>query len=147
MYSYQLDLLDTVMCSVQVEKSLPTCEHVAWIACSEDPASYVCQRPCNLPMGCCGRTCNSACARCQQLPGNVIPEGHTKVHREKHVKHQCQKLLYCGHICGNDCTTAHECTRVCKKECRQQCKHSSCKQFCSALCSPCKEPCPWYARP
>ncbi|KAH6914275.1 hypothetical protein BKA70DRAFT_1558250 [Coprinopsis sp. MPI-PUGE-AT-0042] len=143
-FCYQMDALEEVKCNVAVQKSLPSCEHNAVIACGADSSIVVCDKPCSGIMTCCGRTCNSRCSECQALNRLPNDEAPTQpIERKTHISHPCERQLYCAHRCGGTCSIDHECTRFCKKECRQQCAHSTCKQNCSSLCSPCQKPCEW----
>jgi hypothetical protein len=141
LYSYLMDSLSEVLCNEIVTKELPSCEHVAQMACSRDAAQYRCEAPCGgIMTSCCGRDCRSHCFECQQV--NVVAvEG--PVLRQIHYEHPCQKTLYCEHPCDNPCSADHRCTTRCKEACRQVCVHARCKKSCSIPCAPCQESCTW----
>ncbi|THU97835.1 P-loop containing nucleoside triphosphate hydrolase protein [Dendrothele bispora CBS 962.96] len=140
--SYSMDRLDELHCHALVPKSLPNCEHIAELECSEDPIQYNCNKPCNGIMSCCGRTCNSTCWECQtRIP--QLQDESGKIHRVNHVPHSCEKRLYCAHQCVELCSEGHRCTTFCKNPCRQVCPHTKCRKYCSTPCPPCQEPCTW----
>ncbi|EKM54252.1 uncharacterized protein PHACADRAFT_174761 [Phanerochaete carnosa HHB-10118-sp] len=139
---FALDDLSEVSCGVHLKKQLLDCEHEAEMACSDDPALYRCNAPCNGILTCCSRNCKADCHQCQQL--NPTPEGSTGVAtRNAHQPHQCQRRLYCEHQCSKMCSEEHECTTECNAPCRQSCAHAHCRQPCSVPCAPCQEPCLW----
>ncbi|KAJ7593996.1 hypothetical protein C8J56DRAFT_925724 [Mycena floridula] len=135
---FQLDDLSAVRCNEIVERSLPNCEHLAKMKCTDDPSQESCNALCRGVMPCCGRNCNSRCSQCQLATGNPLSKTRTK-----HSSHPCKKLLYCAHYCSNSCSEDHACIVSCAKACRQQCIHSKCQQLCSTPCTPCTEPCTW----
>ncbi|TFK44429.1 hypothetical protein BDQ12DRAFT_672980 [Crucibulum laeve] len=139
---FLLDNLEQVTCNVMVEKTLPNCEHIVPLKCSEDPVNYICTARCNGIMSCCGRNCGSSCYGCRTLPGNASVEGE-RTQRRNHTQHPCDKLLYCGHRCPKACSQDHECVTKCTEPCRQECIHAQCRQNCSTPCSPCQEKCTW----
>ncbi|KAF8639511.1 hypothetical protein AX17_001416 [Amanita inopinata Kibby_2008] len=135
-----MENLEAVKCIVIVEKQLPTCEHTAELPCSTDVTEYICTRPCNGVMTCCGRDCSAQCYRCQRK--NVANElGRTE--RMSHCEHLCNKSLYCGHECSLPCSRDHQCMTKCQKPCRQKCVHARCSGKCSTPCAPCMERCTW----
>ncbi|KAH8107252.1 P-loop containing nucleoside triphosphate hydrolase protein [Cristinia sonorae] len=136
---YQRDDLENVTCDVTVRKQLPHCEHEVDTRCSVDPATIRCTQLCNGIMKCCGRTCNAKCYQCQLK--NADEEG--VIERTDHVRHPCEKRLYCEHLCGKACSEDHECATQCKDACRQVCAHTACNNYCSTPCAPCQEPCTW----
>jgi len=138
--SYKMDSLETVDCDVQVEKSFPTCEHLASMACSQNPSTCQCKSRCGLTLSCCGKACNAPCYECQVK--NVLQEDEKTI-RTQHRNHPCEKSLHCGHRCQEYCSKDHEHTTSCKKKCRQSCVHTQCHRPCSTPCAPCQEPCTW----
>lgn len=143
--SHRLDGLNEVYCPVKIKKDLISCEHIAEMSCSDDPATYVCKQNCGGIMTCCSRSCGAGCHECQALSRGVSAvEMGGRINRNLHIQHTCQKTLYCAHQCTKPCSQDHECIDICKKPCRQECAHARCKQYCSTPCSPCQEPCNWY---
>lgn len=143
-YSYLLDRLEDVKCKEEVIKQLPQCEHAATMPCHQDPAKYICKEQCRGIMGCCGRTCKSKCNDCKILTTTLkAPNNAGRVQRTEHVRHPCERPLYCHHPCGLDCAQDHRCNPSCQGECRQQCHHQKCALPCSTPCAPCMEPCLW----
>lgn len=138
-FSHFLDDLSEVPCHMIVTKSLPRCEHLAEMGCSADPSQTLCIEFCGGTMTCCGRDCKSRCYQCQA----VNEEDGRPINRIVHEKHQCQKTLFCEHICVNNCSVDHQHTQICKEPCRQECAHARCKKYCSSPCAPCQEPCTW----
>ncbi|KAG1904255.1 uncharacterized protein F5891DRAFT_1206968, partial [Suillus fuscotomentosus] len=137
---HEISALEKVYCNSMVDKHLPRCEHTARMACSTDPATYLCKAPCNGIMSCCGRSCNAKCHQCQEK--NTSSEGeHTP--RTQHTAHPCEKPLFCEHLCQDACSDDHKHTVACKKPCRQACFHARCKLPCSMPCAPCQESCTW----
>ncbi|TCD60036.1 hypothetical protein EIP91_010850, partial [Steccherinum ochraceum] len=57
--SCELDDLESVACTVAVQKALPQCEHEATTTCSTDPATIKCKKICDGAMNCCGRSCGA----------------------------------------------------------------------------------------
>jgi len=138
--SHELDSLETVYCDFQTEKSLPSCEHTAAIACGQDPAQYKCSARCGLTMNCCSKTCNAPCYECQS---KNIPQEGERAMRTQHRAHPCETSLHCGHRCQAHCSEDHQHTTKCPDRCRQSCRHARCRQPCSTPCAPCQEPCTW----
>ncbi|KAF8867865.1 P-loop containing nucleoside triphosphate hydrolase protein [Gymnopilus junonius] len=136
---YRLDKLETVHCDFQMEKALPTCEHIAIMACSQDPSAYRCTARCSLNMSCCSKSCKASCFECKSLN---FPQSD-KIVRSSHKAHPCEKALHCGHICREACSEDHRHTDKCMEKCRQICVHAQCRQPCSVPCAPCQEPCAW----
>ncbi|KAG2153743.1 uncharacterized protein EDB93DRAFT_1134566 [Suillus bovinus] len=137
---HEINALQNVYCNFMVDKELLHCEHTARMACSTDPATYLCKAPCNGIMSCCGRSCNAKCHECQQK--NTPSQGeHTQ--RTKHATHPCEKPLFCEHLCQEACSDDHKHTVACRKPCRQACSHARCKLLCSMPCAPCQESCTW----
>lgn len=138
--SHRLDNLEGVDCDFQMEKPLPTCEHTAVMACSQDPSQYRCSTRCGLAMTCCSKSCNAPCHVCQSQ--NSLQEDG-KVKRTRHRAHPCESSLHCGHRCQEHCSEDHNHTLKCSKPCQQSCVHAQCHRVCSTVCAPCQEPCTW----
>lgn len=130
--SYQLDTLDQVNCQTMVTKALPTCGHSAKMACYQDPASSLCNLPCDVELACCSTTCRGTCGTCQTFS----PTPH-------HKSHTCSRSLICGHTCGGACEIGHICRSACSQSCLQKCSHRGCKNGCGVACTPCVEDCDW----
>ncbi|KZV95021.1 P-loop containing nucleoside triphosphate hydrolase protein [Exidia glandulosa HHB12029] len=133
---FRMDNLDAILCTVQVQKKLPNCDHSAVMSCSEDASQWKCQESCGMNNPLCGHVCKGRCHECQ-VPGNAS--------ERKHVRHACGRHLFCQHPCAAPCGESgdHHCTTDCRFKCRQVCSHFSCKKPCGAPCEPCKEPCRW----
>lgn len=140
-----LEKLDEVKCTTKVKKRLPRCEHSAVMPCHRDPSKHQCKELCAQILDCCGKTCKSRCNDCKDatIHGSNVASTVGPVKRSVHVKHPCDRPLYCHHPCGIDCAKDHRCNRSCQKACRQQCAHQKCKKACSEPCTPCMEPCMW----
>ncbi|KAF8959737.1 hypothetical protein BDZ97DRAFT_1666780 [Flammula alnicola] len=137
---WQLDSIESVFCDFEVEKALPHCEHIAVMACGQEPENYVCVARCAADMGCCNKACNARCHECQALN---VREEDGRCSRVKHRPHPCEKDIHCGHRCQENCSEDHQHTTRCRKECRQVCNHAKCRLPCSVPCAPCQEPCGW----
>ena len=141
--SYQSTQLEEVYCAVVVHRPLPSCEHSASMACSADPSQIRCTQACDVERLCCSKRCPAQCWECKDLstkPRLRLQSG--QVTRVNHVRHSCDKVLFCQHICEQFCATGHVCGD-CTSECRQSCVHRRCELGCSIACTPCAEPCPW----
>ncbi len=144
-YSYEFDDLQDVQCNVNVEKTLPQCEHTARVQCHQDPKLVRCRSICGGLMTCCSRKCSSTCNECRTITAaaftlNQLP---SRITRTTHRNHPCERLLYCQHHCGRNCSQDHECNNNCSERCRQTCSHHTCEKPCSEPCPPCMEPCSW----
>ncbi|KIK63308.1 hypothetical protein GYMLUDRAFT_464195 [Collybiopsis luxurians FD-317 M1] len=136
---YEYDDLESVYCTEKIEKPLPGCKHSAIMACFMPPEKFRCTKVCSGITTCCGRTCKSSCADCQE---SNLSESKV-IGRRSHKEHPCDRTLYCQHLCGQACSQDHECTKFCKQQCRQRCTHHECPKSCGDACAPCAEPCEW----
>lgn len=143
LFSYLLDNIAEAFCNVIVTKRLPTCEHLAEMRCSDDPALYICTQVCGGVLACCGRDCKSNCHTCQEQNGLHELEEARRIKRTSHIQHPCHKPLRCAHECLESCSQDHKCVVLCKEQCRQECSHARCQEYCSTPCAPCQEPCTW----
>jgi hypothetical protein len=127
-----------------MEKCLPSCEHVAVMACGQDPSNYSCLARCDRLMECCLKICRFRCHECQTE--NVRQEG-LDVLRTQHRPHPCEKRRHCSHSCREKCSSRHEHTNnlKCMEKCQRSCKHAQCPLPCWEPCAPCQEPCDWWA--
>ena len=141
--SHKMENLASVLCTENVRKQLPGCEHSAIMPCHKDPDSVRCHEPCRGALSCCSRTCKAHCGDCQTITRQTMENAPRKISRIHHQAHLCERTLYCQHKCGLACSQDHQCNSTCKEKCRQQCSHNHCKQPCSVPCAPCMEPCMW----
>lgn len=138
--SYQMENLEAVSCKTLVCKKLPSCEHFAMIACSEDDlANVTCQKTCNSDMDCCSEKCTGRCGDCQKLSRGYARPG-SLIERTKHARHPClAPVPTCGHLCQYDCGSNHKHSTVtCLGDCLRVCTHSTCPEKCSVACAPCE---------
>ena len=99
--SHMMDFLQDVYCTVSVEKSLPTCEHIVGMMCSADPHQYSCRKKCSGTMLRCSRTCGAQCHQCQTLNPPAEDQLAAVIFRSKHMEHPCERTLFCEHRCQN----------------------------------------------
>lgn len=147
------------LCTVNVEKIVPECQHTQMIPCHQDPATFSCQRLCPMTLPCghiqqcfcffkkqeikpqcrtecrhqlkCGHACQGTCGSCLQGRYHSL------------CPHPCERLLVCSHKCSVPCT--RDCP-PCQRPCENCCVHSQCKKKCGQACSPCVEPCAWQCQ-
>ncbi|KAF2120795.1 hypothetical protein BDV96DRAFT_275996 [Lophiotrema nucula] len=131
--------LDTIRCSVIVQKDIPRCGHTLPVPCWTDPASssFKCSTPCsvNLP---CRHPCSSTCGECNRNDEN----GQMTTRHPRCTKTCGRKLATCNHNCPLDCHVGKACA-PCFTPCEVRCKHSRCPLTCREACAPCVEPCAW----
>ncbi|KAI0261395.1 hypothetical protein BC834DRAFT_478813 [Gloeopeniophorella convolvens] len=142
---HMLEKLSRVDCKAPVLKRLPGCEHSATMACSRDPATFVCKEVCGGTTTCCSRKCTARCHECQkETRAKVHGRGPgTALQRIHHRSHACQRVLKCQHACDLPCSSEHQCNPKCGRACRQRCAHRKCEKPCWEPCPPCMEPCAW----
>ena len=134
--------LEEVYCSVVVTRPLPDCEHSATMACSEEPNQVRCMQVCNTERTCCSKRCPARCWECKVLSKDPQLPPMGRITRTEHVRHPCNRDLFCQHTCKQPCADGHVCDD-CTSDCRQSCAHHRCERGCSTPCTPCAEPCPW----
>jgi hypothetical protein len=142
-----IENLQAIKCEAKVSKRLPGCEHSGVMACSKDPATFICKETCGGESQCCSRTCNAQCNVCQKITKEKMAIGSQPsqrlVRRIYHQDHACERLLKCQHLCGLPCHGNRSCNPKCPEPCRQRCGHRKCEKPCWEPCPPCMEPCEW----
>ena len=141
-------------CTVEVEKQLPDCGHIARVQCSRwDLENVPCKERCSDILKCghqCQKYCKELCTtKCQELVKKTDwPCGH-QVTIACHATPDkcpvpCDGTLECGHKCSGTCG---ECRmgrihKRCKLRCGRVlvCSHV-CKQACAETCPPCARKC------
>lgn len=125
-------------------KRLPFCEHQVELPCFRDPATKLCDATCGGQLECCSKTCQSKCHECRERSMVDSTAAPSSILRTTHQPHECDRSLYCQHLCGLSCHSGKEdCNDSCQEQCRQGCSHQTCTKGCSTPCPPCMEPCTW----
>ncbi|XP_038654615.1 NFX1-type zinc finger-containing protein 1-like [Scyliorhinus canicula] len=144
-------------CQEMVEKIVPECGHLQWVACSVPLEAMPCDHPCERLLDC-GHTCRRPCSEncvdspCAAKCTEVLQCGHPcmgtcmeclegRLHRGCNRK--CGRVLLCGHQCKDPC--ADSCP-PCRLACDYKCGHGQCQKRCGEICSPCLKPCPWRCK-
>jgi hypothetical protein len=127
-----------VDCRVQVQRTVPGCEHVVTMFCYVDEFSdqYACNVPCGAHLPC-GHSCKNKCKACTTR--NL--DGTATVFDTKHVacKQVCGRAYTnCAHSCTAACHGSEPCA-PCAARCENSCSHSRCGKLCSEPCRPCAE--------
>jgi len=124
-----------IICTKNVPKTVPGCNHTATVPCHIDVAasSYKCTSPCGSPQ-LCGHSCRGECHRCKDREGGAVV-------REHHVvcKQPCDRNYNtCSHVCKKSCHGEEKCP-PCPNPCQVRCSHSKCSNKCHEPCVPCAE--------
>ncbi|OAG00907.1 NFX1-type zinc finger-containing protein 1 [Paraphaeosphaeria sporulosa] len=134
---YMAQVPSLIPCTIQVERTVPECNHLVQMPCGRDvkAENYKCPTPCSQLLKC-GHPCHGTCGQCKPKAG-----GLTTVHQI------CQKICgrkmaACNHTCGKPCHEGEDCG-TCSAPCEVRCKHSKCTELCSEPCAPCIETCTW----
>ncbi|KAF6804351.1 hypothetical protein CSOJ01_10269 [Colletotrichum sojae] len=124
-----------VRCAVQVEKSVPGCDHKVRVPCHVDVTSarYLCQAGCGFQRPC-GHMCKGRCNGCRRREqGEIVKEEHGL------CQHPCGRdYTSCSHRCRAPCHDRKDCP-PCPSPCQNQCVHSKCAKQCHEPCAPCAE--------
>jgi hypothetical protein len=115
-YCHQTQDLTKVYCKTSVTKTVPGCNHLVEVQCSQvtECASFRCSSPCNIDLGC-GHQCPGTCGTCYRRQPDSV----------ELIRH-----LDCPKICGRPFSTCnHNCPRLCHDE-------KSCG-VCLSLCEVC----------
>ncbi|PKC57922.1 hypothetical protein RhiirA1_541364 [Rhizophagus irregularis] len=137
----------TIKCTEQIEISVPRCEHINVIQCSELVNGIQCRNNCGIQLEC-GHECLNKCIKCQE---NSIPRNskikNKLIERINHgeCKSKCNRSLYCGHMCDEKCSHKGEC-RPCNSKCAVSCDHKTCSKDCLEPCAVCAKKCSWECR-
>ncbi|KAL8573704.1 hypothetical protein ACOMHN_018979 [Nucella lapillus] len=137
-------------CLERMQKKIPQCRHLQWMACSTDPLNFVCQEDCKKVLEC-GHKCGDRCGaphKCYETVEKEWPCGHKREIRcsERDTTvctAPCEQQLKCGHTCMGACDKCHggRLHQHCKNKCTKVlvCGHK-CTDTCSK-CPPCDKPC------
>ncbi|KAI1170055.1 hypothetical protein F4777DRAFT_595622 [Nemania sp. FL0916] len=136
---WQVQDSSSIMCRMQVIKTVPGCNHTVNVACCVDVSSaeYRCTSPCGDPQNC-GHSCRSECYRCKERKeGKIIAEHH------EICRQICDRAYTaCRHSCRKACHGTEKCP-PCPHPCEVRCGHSKCGKKCHEPCAPCaQQTCP-----
>ena len=104
-----------VMCTVEVEKIIPGCQHKQMVECYRNPELVVCTYTCTR-MLLCGHACAAPCGSAHKCTVQVSKESP-----ERKCVEKCVATLACGHECGGNCNACHQ-GRL-HENCSQQCQN------------------------
>lgn len=134
---YMAQVPSLIPCTVQVEKTVPGCNHLVQVPCGKDVTTenYKCSTPCSRLLEC-GHPCPGTCSQCKP-----------KVGEQAEIHQKCRKVCgrrmkACNHTCQKPCHGDEDCG-TCSAPCEVRCKHSKCTAKCSEPCAPCVETCTW----
>jgi hypothetical protein len=122
-----------------VLKRFGSCEHEMLVLYGVDIESQRCRAVCDLEHACCSRRCKRHCDECKSINGKTQNQDQgAPIIRRSHVKHDCDRLLFCGHSCKGSCEAGHECSS-CEQVRVRTCIHAQKSQTkCSEPMKPCK---------
>ncbi|KAM9410372.1 NFX1-type zinc finger-containing protein 1 [Pholidichthys leucotaenia] len=143
-------------CPVKVQKIVPQCQHTQMIPCHQDPATFVCQEPCQKLLEC-GHPCDQACGYqctsfCKVKVTLKLKCGHSSEYACYYTTHldeakcnaPCKHQLKCGHVCRGTCSRCYQGRfhSACLHKCERLliCSHQ-CREPCTRDCPPCQRPC------
>ncbi|EFX83237.1 hypothetical protein DAPPUDRAFT_301907 [Daphnia pulex] len=148
--------------------TLPDCGHKVEIACSDNPETAFCPKPCDTRLDC-GHQCTELCHKCHEdcdlcitKINRQLPCGHSQVAECSPVVEQAQVekfLQECPHKCRANLPCEHSCKGSCgqcfngrlHKACEEKCGRTlvcghNCGVNCAISCPPCKEVCQYRCR-
>ncbi|KAF8856068.1 P-loop containing nucleoside triphosphate hydrolase protein [Acephala macrosclerotiorum] len=130
---------ETVQCRVQVQHTMPHCNHQVKVSCYQLPLEpdHSCSAKCGALLPC-GHTCLSHCYECNvRVDGRIVERTHLP------CKTPCSRpYSTCRHNCQAPCHEGSECP-LCSQPCEISCAHSKCMRRCHEPCVPCAEDCSW----
>jgi AAA domain len=131
---WQAQNISLYHCPVEVERTVPGCNHTAKERCYVDVASldYGCRKACGklLP---CGHTCIRSCRECVKKTATGVTTNHGDC-----VQPCNRNYTTCSHRCKTACHGTSPCD-LCSSPCTNRCSHSMCAKKCSEPCAPCVE--------
>ncbi|XP_050506349.1 NFX1-type zinc finger-containing protein 1-like isoform X2 [Diabrotica virgifera virgifera] len=103
-----------LLCEIIVEKRRAKCSHLLNVACSLDPDTIICEKPCEKKLPCghiCEKKCGEPCGNCRELVKKSVPdcnhvikiECRNKAERKYCIFRKCPRILPCGHQCKKKC--------------------------------------------
>ncbi|KAI0505882.1 hypothetical protein F5B22DRAFT_626229 [Xylaria bambusicola] len=134
-YCWQVQEPSSIICRMQVTKTVPGCNHTVSVFCHTDvtSASYRCTSLCGDPQPC-GHSCRSQCHRCKDRKDGSIAGEHHETCRQP-----CNRAYTaCSHACLKACHGENKCP-PCPRPCEVRCSHSKCGKQCQEPCVPCAE--------
>ncbi|KAI0973338.1 hypothetical protein F4678DRAFT_24984 [Xylaria arbuscula] len=134
-FCWQVQDPSSIICQIQVSKTVPGCNHTVIVPCHTDVTSdgYRCTHLCGDPQPC-GHSCLSYCHLCKEREGEKITKEHHGICRQI-----CNRAYTtCRHACRIACHGQAKCP-PCSTPCEVRCSHSKCSKQCHEPCVPCAE--------